>query len=115
MNDKTAKLQEELAEVKQRFEQQRKIGDENKALREKVRAQGDEIRERDRAIRRLEREVAQLREQAEAGIAKEDQEETRIRGAKERCASQQNRRSSTLVPKLDLSKIRPYEDRDHAK
>lgn len=28
----------------------------------------------------------------------------------ERCASQQNRRSSLLVPKLDLTKIKPYED-----
>ena len=62
-------------------------------------------------IRRLDRELAQLKAEATASVAKEDQEETRIRGAKERCASQQNRRSSTLVPKLDLTKLRPYEDK----
>lgn len=58
--------------------------------------------------------MALLKAEATASVAKEDQEETRIRGAKERAASQQNRRSSTLVPKLDLTKLRPYEDKVQA-
>ena len=87
--------------------------EENKSLRERVRAQDEAVKERDRVIRKLERECANLK--AVASVAKEDREETRIRGMKERCASQQNRWSSTLVPKLDLSKVRPYQDKEQAK
>ena len=40
-----------------------------------------------------------------------DENETRIKaGVKERATSHQNSRSSTLVPKLDLSKVKPYEE-----
>ena len=68
-----------------RFDQQRKISEENKALRERLRVQDEALKERDRAIRKLERECANLK--AVASVAKEDREETRIRGLKERCAS----------------------------
>ena len=61
---------------------------------------------------KLERELIQVKHQFEVDIR-----ETRMRAAPvvdkqkaDRAASQENRRSSTLVPPLDLSKVKGYED-----
>ena len=82
---------------------------ENRELQEQLALQKVQLQDQDRTIRRLERELNQVKQQFQV-----DNKETRIRsisaGQPERAASQQNRRSSTLVPPLDLSKVKGYED-----
>ena len=73
--------------------------------------QKTKIREQEKQIEKYRIEVLELQVQAQQVRKTEEDEERRVRSMKqERCASQQNRRSSLLVPKLDLTKIKPYED-----
>ena len=68
------------------------------------------IREQEKQIEKYLKEINEYQAVHKARFA-EDEEERRVRSMKqERCASQQNRRSSLLVPKLDLTKVKPYED-----
>ena len=75
-----------------------------------MQSQKAKIRDQEKLIEQYRRDLAEMQQARQ----KEEDEERLLRGLKqERCASQQNRRSSLLVPKLDLTKVRPYED--HAK
>ena len=49
-------------------------------------------------------------DQRETRIVQANQQEYRSVGQGERASSQQNKRSKTLVPRLDLSKVKGYED-----
>ena len=105
VNAETHKLQEELDTVKERFEAQKTKNAQYQGLREQLDEQKYVIKDQELTIQKLKRELASVKESY--GV---DQNETRIRGIKERASSQQNRRCSTLVPKLDLTKVKPYEE-----
>jgi len=96
--------------VKASFEAQTKLAMENKELKEQLARQKLVLQEQDRTIRKLDKELSQVKTQFEV-----DNKETRIRGCHdvqkpERAVSQPNKRSSALVPPLDLSKVKAYEE-----
>lgn len=75
----------------------------------------EELQTQKTKIREQEKQIEKYRKELEEMVAlrtqeKEDEDERRNRVSKDRCASQQNRRSSLLVPKLDLTKVKPYEE-----
>lgn len=108
MTTQTAQFTDELNQVKEQLEYQKKKALHSKQLFEEMQSQKSKIRDQEKLIEQYRRDLAEMQQLQKQ---QQDDDERLIRGLKqERCASQQNRRSSLLVPKLDLTKVRPYED-----